>query len=116
MSKYLAYSEEEIIFHTILEHTRRLNIVLDITQPTSTSNQFDSCSAFDLHNPFPALVTKTVGIRNFFVFGSMSFLKHSGAKGSTRFPLTKTPSISKRSPKDGFCKDKSKIKRTIPKS
>jgi hypothetical protein len=50
---------------------------------------------------FPALVTNTVGIRNF-PSESISLLNDSNAEGNTFFPRTITPSISNNNPNAGF--------------
>lgn len=70
---------------------------------TSTPNQSESCSAFFCRRVFPAFVTNKAGRRNF-PFESVNNLNASAAFGSSFFPLTMTPSISKRNPKLAACR------------
>lgn len=69
---------------------------------TSIPSHSDNCSALLLLSLLPALVTKTVGTRKF-PLSSTSFLKALGANGRIFFPLTMTPSMSKRKPKLTSC-------------
>lgn len=74
---------------------------------TSIFSQEESCFALSCLMAFPALVTNTVGTRNF-PSESTSLLKHSNAEGNTFLPRTITPSISNNNPKAGFapCKER----------
>jgi len=60
-----------------------------------------SLAAFDERNSFPALVTNTVGTRNF-PFVVTSFLNASRVYGNSFLPRVRTPSMSKRSPNCGL--------------
>ena len=64
-------------------------------------NHSESCLALSCRSLLPALVTKTVGTLRCPVW-SDNFWNASRAWGSTRFPLTTTPSMSRSRPKFGW--------------
>ena len=72
---------------------------------TLISNRSDNCLALYLRSVFPAFVTNTVGTMNS-PLESVIFLSALLAAGITVLPLVRTPSISKRNPKSGFCVEK----------